>query len=314
MLFDWTVARLSVNANYDAIVGYEVASAQMAGAAKRMGIRFVLDAASVHHTFQDAHVGRSTRQVFHSKVCARKDLEIAAADLVLTCSPLAASTYIAAGVDANKIAPMCLGTTVAAPEPATEVPIAGKAKLLFVGRITRVKGFDVLLNALEQLAAGGKAFETTMIANLLDADAELGDQLRATSRRLPIKVLQPMPPSQLAAVYRSNDILLLPSRFDSFGLVVAEALSHGCGVVVSPNVGASMLVQERFNGMTLKNGTPAELAAALAPIIDDITSWRARRDLIRRGAAALDWHHYRTAVAHRIAAHLSTISASDRAH
>lgn len=308
VLFDWTVARLLVNAGYDAIVGYEVASAQIAAAAKRLSLPFVLDATSVHHTFQDAQVERPTRQAFHSYVCARKDWEIAAADLVLTCSRLAASTYIAAGVDRNKITPICLGATAAVPKPATLLPIAGLPKLLFVGRITRVKGIDLLLDALEQLATGGRAFETTVVANLLDADPALGDQLRANASRLSITVLQPMPPSQLAAVYRSQDILVLPSRFDSFGLVVAEALSHGCGVVVSPNVGASMLVQEPFNGMTLKQGSSAELAAALSSIIDDISSWRARRDLIRQAAEAFEWHHYRGAVARRIAEHLSTDS------
>lgn len=51
-----------------------------------------------------------------------------------------------------------------------------------------------------------------------------------------------VPNSRLLEVLRSVDLLLVPSRFDGWGVVVNEALNAGCRVLCSPNVGAKDLV------------------------------------------------------------------------
>ena len=52
----------------------------------------------------------------------------------------------------------------------------------------------------------------------------------------------------LERYYRAADIFILLSKFDTFGMVVLEAMAAGLPVIVSPNVGAKDLVEEGSNG------------------------------------------------------------------
>lgn len=61
--------------------------------------------------------------------------------------------------------------------------------------------------------------------------------------------------------YRAADIFLLLSAFDTFGMVVLEAMAAGLPVIVSPNVGAKDLVQDGVNGFVLPNHDDAGSAA-----------------------------------------------------
>jgi glycosyltransferase involved in cell wall biosynthesis len=65
--------------------------------------------------------------------------------------------------------------------------------------------------------------------------------------------------TELASILRSADCLILPSRFDSFGMVVPEAMACGLPVIVSDMVGAKELVADGRNGFIV----PAENISAL---------------------------------------------------
>ena len=65
----------------------------------------MLDAASVHHSWQDRFYAPTESQCAHQRIVRRKDAEIELADLVLTVSELARQTYVEAGVPTNKIVP-----------------------------------------------------------------------------------------------------------------------------------------------------------------------------------------------------------------
>ncbi len=87
--------------------------------------------------------------------------------------------------------------------------------------------------------------------------------------------------SQLPAVYCAADLLVLPSLYEGFGLVVNEAMLCGCPVVISDCVGAKYdLVREGENGHVF----PARNVSALAEILrNDLSN---REKLSRMGAAA----------------------------
>jgi D-inositol-3-phosphate glycosyltransferase len=79
-----------------------------------------------------------------------------------------------------------------------------------------------------------------------------------------------MPPSRLAALYSAADVLVLPSRQDTWALPVPEALAAGCVVVASEYAGSSALVEHGVSGFLLEGaGRPEELAALLdGPLAD----------------------------------------------
>ncbi len=97
---------------------------------------------------------------------------------------------------------------------------------------------------------------------------------------------------ELAAELRRADVLVLPSRNDSYAMVVAEALASGTPVLVSEMVGAKDLVTEGKTGWIV----PVEDAAALA----ERMAWCARhpeavREMgpdCRRAAEGATWPAY----------------------
>ena len=77
--------------------------------------------------------------------------------------------------------------------------------------------------------------------------------------------------SQLPGVYRASDVLVLPSRFEPFGLVVNEAMLSGLPVIVSDQVGARFdLVRPGENGYVYPAGDINALASILREFSPDL--------------------------------------------
>jgi glycosyltransferase involved in cell wall biosynthesis len=87
--------------------------------------------------------------------------------------------------------------------------------------------------------------------------------------------------SGLPPVYAASDVLVLPSEYEPFGLVVNEAMLCGCPAIVSDRVGAKYdLVREGETGCVVPCGDIAALANLLGALLTD------RPRLARMGAAA----------------------------
>jgi UDP-glucose:(heptosyl)LPS alpha-1,3-glucosyltransferase len=70
--------------------------------------------------------------------------------------------------------------------------------------------------------------------------------------------------------YAAADALLLPTHYDSFGMVVTEAMASALPVIVSREAGAAELIQHGVNGLLLEDFTdPEELAQKMRLLIDD---------------------------------------------
>ncbi len=98
-----------------------------------------------------------------------------------------------------------------------------KFKILFVGRLTFQKNVEVLLNAMVHLPEG---FELTVIG----AGPELS-RLKAIAHESGRHIVFKDPQTDLTSDYRSTHVLCMPSRWEGFPNVVAEALAHGLPVV-----------------------------------------------------------------------------------
>ena len=76
--------------------------------------------------------------------------------------------------------------------------------------------------------------------------------------------------SQLPAVYYASDLLLLPSEYDAFGVVVNEAMLCGCPAIVSDRVGAGGdLIRAGQTGYIFPCGNVENLAALLREVLSD---------------------------------------------
>jgi glycosyltransferase involved in cell wall biosynthesis len=79
-----------------------------------------------------------------------------------------------------------------------------------------------------------------------------------------------IPQARMAEVYGHADLLLFPTRYESFGLVVIEAMAAGLPVIVSDAIGAGIVTDGR-NGVAIVGHDPSRYAAALRRLADPAT-------------------------------------------
>lgn len=98
--------------------------------------------------------------------------------------------------------------------------------------------------------------------------ANLESEARALGIADRVRFLGFVNQSGLPSVYRSADVLVLPSEYDAFGVVVNEAMLCGCAAIVSDRVGARFdLVQEGETGFVFPAGDVGALSALLRQIL-----------------------------------------------
>jgi glycosyltransferase involved in cell wall biosynthesis len=76
-----------------------------------------------------------------------------------------------------------------------------------------------------------------------------------------------LPPSAMPDIYRNADLLLFPTRYESFGMVVIEAMAAGLPVIVSDEIRVD-IVQDGRSGVVVSGHDPADYAAALRRLAD----------------------------------------------
>lgn len=132
--------------------------------------------------------------------------------------------------------------------------------LLFVGMNFEVKGLDTIMAAVAKArAARPEANVRLLVVGRGDERkyAKIADSLGITDA----VTFAGTQHAGLEKSYRAADVFTLFSAFDTFGMVVLEAMAAGLPVIVSPNVGAKDLVEEGVNGFVLPDFRDADAAA-----------------------------------------------------
>ncbi|HEX4901722.1 MAG TPA: glycosyltransferase [Acidimicrobiales bacterium] len=144
--------------------------------------------------------------------------------------------------------------------------------VLFVGRIQPLKGLDVSVRALARLerddavllAVGGTSGPAGA-AHLADVVAE-ARRLGVDDR---IRFVEAQPHHLLSTYYRAADVVHVPSRSESFGLVALEAAACGTPVVATAVGGLQTLVVDHRSGVLVDGRDPGEWAATTDRILAD---------------------------------------------
>lgn len=153
--------------------------------------------------------------------------------------------------------------------------------VLFVGRIQPLKGLTVAVEALGAIVAGETgAGSWTRQARLVvvggpsgpDGRAEL-DASRALVERHGLAgrlvMVPPRPHEILSTYYRAADVVVVPSRSESFGLVALEAGACGVPVVAAAVGGLTTLVDDGRTGVLVEGDDPAAFADAISRVLAD---------------------------------------------
>ena len=144
--------------------------------------------------------------------------------------------------------------------------------LLFVGRIQPLKGVDVAVQALAQLARPDATLIVVGGASGDEGDAELQRVhalLDEHGVRDQVRFVEPQPHHMLSTYYRAADVVVVPSRSESFGLVALEAAACGTPVVASAVGGLLTLVDHGRNGYLVADRQPDQFARYISDILDN---------------------------------------------
>lgn len=255
--FDCWCARRLDSTNACAVVAYENAALHTFRAAKVRGMVTILDAASFHHAWQDAAYDYPESEAVHQWINTRKDKEIAQADHILTVSDLARESYIEGGVAPDRVTSVPVGCDLKRFQKMEETAAEADAPFTFIfaGHAGHRKGIDLLIEAVQRLHRELDP-ETQSIQIWIAGGEDTGIEWGNASW---IERLGRLPQPELARRFQEADCLVLPSRHDSFGMVVVEAMATGLPAIVTENVGAKQVITEGESGWVI----PAEDVGAL---------------------------------------------------
>ena len=161
------------------------------------------------------------------------------------------------------------------PDPGLRVrhPHDGPLRVLAVGRLDRVKGHDVLLDALVGVPG-------VVLTVLGEGGCRRALEKQVADLGLADRVLLPGWSEDVAAELAVHDALVLPSRTEGWPLTIVEAMLAGLPVVATPVGSVGEAVADGETGLLVQPDDPAALAAALGRLRDDAAL---RERLGRRG-------------------------------
>jgi glycosyltransferase involved in cell wall biosynthesis/GT2 family glycosyltransferase len=158
--------------------------------------------------------------------------------------------------------------------PTAAQPDADHVRLLYVGRVERRKGLDLLLEAVMPLleaeprllldVVGAPVPEEAAFASLI---AELRNALEDADLAAQVRFHGYVNDSVLAKFYGECDVFVAPSRFESFGLIAIEAMRHGKPVVATRVGGLAEIVQSGVSGELFEPESVESLRTAMAGLL-----------------------------------------------
>lgn len=159
--------------------------------------------------------------------------------------------------------------------------IADKKIILFVGRIDPIKGITLLVESLAFLIQKYPEYENKVLIQLIGGDVKSKEFHRnkevmkikelIIKRNLEccVKFMGSQPHHLLPYFYSGADVVVMPSVYESFGLVVLEAMATGSVVVATSVGGLKYLIQDKVNGRLFESKNFKQLALILHELLEN---------------------------------------------
>jgi D-inositol-3-phosphate glycosyltransferase len=205
-------------------------------------------------------------------------------------------TVIPPGVDASRFYP------IPADEAKAFMGIPPDDRLvLYVGRIEALKGLDVLLEAMGRYCQHSQTDQSHLHLIVIGGDPDASSEKMSTEmtrlKELREKYgLEDMvtfrgkqDQDTLPYYYSAAEVVVVPSHYESFGMVALEAMACGTPVVASQVGGLAYLVKDGVTGYTVPVGDPHELCEHLRDLIEDRTLRKQMGEQAARFALQYAW-------------------------
>ncbi len=198
------------------------------------------------------------------------------------------------GVDVNHFKPLDKN------EAKKKIGLEKEAKLiLFVGRIEPLKGLDMLLYAIKVLVmkkpdlniclwvVGG---DVSQKPHLWSKQLKTLEQLRkALHISMVVHFVGQRSQKELPYYYNASEVVIMPSHYESFGLVALEAMACGIPVITTNVAGVSNLIDEKHRSLITTVNNPLLLASQIEFLLtNNIAHKEISKDIFRK-AQDLSW-------------------------
>ena len=192
----------------------------------------------------------------------------------------------------------------------------GQRMLLFVGRIERLKGIDTLLEAVALIRDKSPALAEDLVLAVIGGDPDSTADDNAEMARLKalrealglhrlVTFLGAKDQDRLRYYYNAAEALVMPSDYESFGMVALEALACGTPVIASEVGGLAYLIQDGRTGFHVPVRDPEALADRIISLLQRPDLRRAMSRNASRSAQDYAW----PVIADRLLAIFSTLPA-----
>jgi glycosyltransferase involved in cell wall biosynthesis len=211
----------------------------------------------------------------------RKDKELELADMIYVASHFTANTLkkYQGKLLPVKIIPYGFPPVIQNPKSYKQ---KGKIKLLFVGKLSQQKGIADIFEAVKGIE---KYVDLTIIGSKMDCDI----LKKEISRH---NYLGTLPHNEVLTIMRKHDVLLFPSLFDGFGMVMTEAMSQGTPVIASDHSAGPDLIVHGENGWLMKAGSVLALRQQIESILEHPESIEAAGQAAMQTAQKRPWSKY----------------------
>ena len=229
---------------------------------------------------------------------ARKDRELALADRIYV-----ASTFTKNSLDfyEGNLAPIDVipyGFPPVSQQPVRSHNGQRPLQVLFVGGLSQRKGIAELFSAVDNL---GKKVDLTVIGRKLGQPCPALDQALAKHRYIPSANH-----TEVLGEMRKADVLVFPSLFEGFGLVITEAMSQGTPVITTDRTAGPDLLTDGHDGWLSQPGKAESLQEKLEDLLIKPDSVKAAGEAARATAAQRPWAAYSQELAQSVQRELQT--------
>jgi glycosyltransferase involved in cell wall biosynthesis len=241
--FDAHVARIIRRSAARLFVGAESCALLSFQAARKKGVRCILDCPGISAAFLDEQARKAAVE-FHldiepssnsPQMQQRKRDELELADRIFCCSELQKSHLVSEGVPVERIRLNPLWTHVGFwgqyADPQTRLARTGPLRVLYAGSISLRKGVPYLLEATQKLHRD----VTVTLAGSIAPDMKTFLSKYRVNQTYPY-----LPKEKLRELFQAHDVLVMPTLGDSFGFVVLEAMAAGLPVIATSHCGAPL--------------------------------------------------------------------------
>ncbi|MDV6032221.1 MAG: glycosyltransferase family 4 protein [Phycisphaera sp. RhM] len=171
-------------------------------------------------------------------------------------------------------------------------------KLLFVGGLSQRKGIADVFAIADQL---GDAVDLTVVGRSAVQSCNVLNDALGRHRWIPS-----LPHDDVLRLMRENDVLLFPSLFEGFGLVITEAMSQGTPVITTDRTAGPDVITSGEDGWIIPAGNTPALRSAVENILDDPDQIARISENGRQTAMRRPWETYGKTLAVSIKTYLET--------